>query len=463
MSKAGSLKEIASLFVDVQPGERLKTSLMFTWLFLFICCYYVLRPVRRGLVLEGLGNDYMPFVYVGTALVTGVVVWFYSKFAHLPRKRLIGTIYGIFFVNLLAWWQVFKYESAVASGIFWVWLDVFSIMGVTVFWIYANDLFKSNRAKSLFGILAAGGGLGAVLGSTLTSTLVTTLGSTNMLLVAAGIVAATLGIFLVLEKVNESAPVVKKPALEAEQSDMSKLGTMVSVIVGNRLLLFLVLVVAFERVVPDMVQFIYNDILRHMATGRDAIAALDADLEKWRGICEFAIELFVVSAVLKRFGTTFSLTSSGGIIFLGLIGFVFFPNPFLIIAIFHSDEAIRHSWFKAAKELTYTVTSRDVLYSVKPVIEMFCYRFARGLAGLGIFVVNTIFGLGTMGVLGLGCAAALGWFYCGFQLSREYRRLEQVELAKEGGGNGGNGSSGGKADGGVKNLDATKTLVAGKA
>ncbi len=429
MSKAVSLKEVVNLFLDVQPGERLKTSLMFTWLFLFICVYYVLRPIRRGLVLDGLGNEYMPLVYIGTALITGVVVWFYSKFAHLPRKKLIGTIYGIFFVNLIAWWQIFKFESAVASGVFWVWLDVFSIMGVTLFWMYANDLFKSGRAKSLFGILAAGGGLGAVLGSSLTSALVKGLGATNMLLVAAGIVAATLAIFLVLERVNDNAPPPRKPAVDAEQCDMSKMSTMVSVIVNNRLLLFLVLLVAFERVVPDMVQFIYNDILRHMATGRDAIAALDADLEKWRGICEFGVELFVVSAVLKRFGTAFSLTSSAGVILLGLIAFAFFPNPFLIIAIFHSDEAIRHSWFKAAKELTYTVTSREVLYSVKPVIEMFCYRFARGLAGLGIFVVNTIFGLGTMGVLGLGCAAALGWFYCGFQLSREYRRLELAAQA----------------------------------
>lgn len=431
MSKAVGLKEVVSLFVDIQPGERLKTSLMFTWLFLFICVYYILRPIRRGLVLDGLGNEYMPFVYVGTALVTGVVVWFYSKFAHLPRKKLIGTIYGIFFVNLIAWWQIFKFESAIASGAFWVWIDVFSIMGVTLFWMYANDLFKSNRAKSLFGVLAAGGGLGAVLGSSLTSALVKGLGSTNMILVAAGIVAVTLAIFLVIEKVNDQAPPAKKPAVEAEQCDMSNLGTMVCVIMNNRLLLFLVLLVAFERIMPDMVQFVYNDVLRQMATGRDAIAALDADLEKWRGICEFGVELFVVSAVLKRFGTTFALTSSAGIILLGLIAFAFFPNPFLIIAIFHSDEAIRHSWFKAAKELTYTVTSRDVLYSVKPVIEMFCYRFARGLAGIGLYVVNTIFGLGMMGVLGLGCAAAVAWFYCGFQLSREYRRLELIAQTTE--------------------------------
>ena len=57
--------------MSVQKGERLITTLLSSWLFLFICTYYVLRPIRRGLVLDGLGNDAMPFIYMGTALITG--------------------------------------------------------------------------------------------------------------------------------------------------------------------------------------------------------------------------------------------------------------------------------------------------------------------------------------------------------------------------------------------------------
>lgn len=412
------------MFLNVRKGERLVTFLLSSWLFLFICTYYVLRPIRRGLVLDGLGNDAMPFIYIGTAAVTGVVVWIYSKFSRVPRKKLISSIYGIFLVNLLVWWQVFQHESKIASGIFWVWLDVFSIMGATLFWMYANDVCDSDKAKRLFGVVVAGAGLGAISGSSITAQLVGVLGTNNMLLVAAGIIAATIGIFLWLEKINDGQPSQRAVAPEFEKTETKGMGAVLSMIVRNKFLLFLMLCVAFERVTPDFVQFIYNDILKNLATGRDAIAAVDANLERWRGIVELVVELFLVSVVLRKLGTTFALTSSATTIVLGLIAFAVIPNPVIIMSIFHVDEGIRHAWFKAAKELTYTVTSRNVLYTVKPVIEMFCYRFARGAAGILILVVYSILHLGTAGVMVAGGACALAWAYCGWRLSREYQRLE---------------------------------------
>jgi AAA family ATP:ADP antiporter len=424
MSAKVSIKDYLNVFLNVQKGERLKVSLLFSWLFLFICVYYVLRPVRRGLILAGLGNDKMPFVYLGTALVTGLVVWIYSRFTHLPRKTLIGTIYAIFFVNLLAWWQAFQFESAITSGLFWIWLDVFSIMGVTLFWMYANDIFDSAGAKRLFGVVAAGGGLGAVLGSSITAALVKQMGATNMLLVAAGLVGLTLLIFLLLERIPQERAARRAGTLEIDERSMSAMGKIVSLVFSNKFLFFLTMVVCFERITPDLLQYLYHEVLHTLASGSADIAALDANLERWRGVFEFGVEMFLVSAIIQRFGTSFALTSSAAVILTSLVGFGIFPTPFLVLGAFHMDEGIRHSWFKAAKELTYTVTGRDLLYSVKPVIEMFFYRFSRGLAGLLIYAVNSLLGLGTGGIIGLGAATAGCWIYCGLRLSTEYKRLE---------------------------------------
>jgi AAA family ATP:ADP antiporter len=425
MSKHSHDKGFLDLFLSVQKGERTITSLLFLWLFLFICVYYILRPIRRGLFLSGLGNEYMPLVYIGTAVVVGLVVWLYSKFSKAPRKILISAVYGIFIVNLLAWWQIFKCESPLASGAFWVWVDVFSIMGVTLFWMYANDVCDSDKAKRLFGIVAAGGGLGAVLGSTITASLVGTIGTTNLLLVAAGIVALTLGLFHLLEALNKTKKVAERVAApEFEKAKVSSISGAFSLIFSNKFLLLLLFVVAFERVTPDMVQFLYNDLLKSMATGRDAIAAIDANLERWRGMVEFVVELFLVSAIVRKLGSGFCLSSSAGLIFAGITMFAIVPNPIILMAVFHGDEAMRHAWFKAAKELMYTVTSRDVLYNVKPVIEMFVYRMGRGIAGVIIFIVNNLLGLGAKGVMAAAGVCALAWLVCGWRLAKEYTRLE---------------------------------------
>lgn len=431
LAKGLELKELWLSIFSVPKGERCRTGLLFAWLFFFITTYYVLRPVRRGIVLDGLGNDNMCFVYVGTALVTGVTVWVYSKFAHLPRQVLIGTIYSIFLANLLAFYFLLPGGNSITSGAFWIWLDVFSIMGVTLFWMYANDVFDSVKARALFGIISAGGGLGAVLGSSITASLVKVLGTYNMLLVAAALIAVTMAIFLCLEKWNLKNPVRRSSKMEVKKADLSEMTEVFKVIASKKFLLCLTCLVCFERITPDLIQFLYNDVLHHMAQGRDALTFLDATLERNRGICEFLVELFLVSFILKKLGTGFCLTSSAAAIFFAVVAFALLGNPLIIVTVFHLDEGMRHAWFKSAKELTYTVTSRDVLYNVKPVIEMFFYRFSRGFAGVAIYLVNNVLHLGAGGVMVLCAACALTWIWAGLSLTREFSRLEETRREEE--------------------------------
>jgi ATP/ADP translocase len=118
MAKNLGAKELLQGLFSVPKEERQRASLLFGWLFLFITTYYVLRPVRRGIVLDGLGNDNMCFVYMGTALVTGLTVYIYSRFAHLPRRVLIGTIYSVFFLNLLGFYFALPGGGSLMAGVF---------------------------------------------------------------------------------------------------------------------------------------------------------------------------------------------------------------------------------------------------------------------------------------------------------------------------------------------------------
>ena len=88
------------------------------------------------------------------------------------------------------------------------------------------------------------------------------------------------------------------------------------------------------------------------------------------------------------------------------------------------EEGQRHTWFKAAKETSYTVTTRDVIYKVKAYIEMFFYRLSRGVAGVILLVITTFLGLGTTAVAIAAVPLALIWLYCTWNMGREYERLE---------------------------------------
>lgn len=428
MAKVESAGALMKSFFSVQRGERLIVTLLFLWFALFISSYYIMRGVRRGLVIENLGADSLPVIYMGAPVVLALVVWIYSHFAHVPRKKLISSILVIFFLNLALWWWVLGQEVAWAAGVFWIWLDAYSIIGVTIFWMYSNDVFSSDSAKRLFGIIGAGGGLGAIVGSFITASLVETVGSVNMILFAAAMILATLVAFLLAERLTKGRS--GRKAKTTEQADLAGLRGVLKTIFSTRFLFFLLGLVVFERMLPVFVDFIYSTTLEGLATGADQIAALDATLETWRSFGELFIQFFVTAAILRFFGPRFALLSLAAIYAVGTIAYVVVPAVIMALVLKHTEEGIRHTWFKAGKEVTYTVTSREVLYKVKPYIEMFFYRLAQGMAGLILLVLANVFDLG-LRVVALVALIAAGFFaYSGWRLTAEFSRLEEEAEAE---------------------------------
>ena len=75
------------------------------YFFLLVAAQYLIKPARNALFLEGLGADRLPYVYIGTALATWVVMILYVRMA--PRTSLVPLFRGtlVFLsVNLLAFW-----------------------------------------------------------------------------------------------------------------------------------------------------------------------------------------------------------------------------------------------------------------------------------------------------------------------------------------------------------------------
>ena len=103
---------------------------------------------------------------------------------------LVSTI--LFFVfNILLFWGGFTY--AISNGVsfvwlgraFFVWLSVFNLFVVSVFWSFMADIYTREQGRRLFGVITAGGSVGALLGGMATSALVTTIGFQNLMPISA--------------------------------------------------------------------------------------------------------------------------------------------------------------------------------------------------------------------------------------------------------------------------------------
>jgi len=79
--------------------------------------------------------------------------------------------------------------GAVAAAVFYVFVDIFSVVLVEQFWSLTNTVYTSEQGKRWYGLIAAGGLFGGVAGGALSWLWIkhTGLETADLLLVAAGI------------------------------------------------------------------------------------------------------------------------------------------------------------------------------------------------------------------------------------------------------------------------------------
>jgi AAA family ATP:ADP antiporter len=179
---------LLSRLADIRGVELAAVCWSFLYFFCLLCGYYVLRPVRDEMGIQaGLGN--LPWLFTATfvAMLAAIPVfgWVSSRF---PRRHFLPYVYLFFAANLLIFFVLFKQQIALAATTkaFFVWVSVFNLFVISVFWSFMADLYRTEQARRLYGLIAAGGSAGAVTGPALTTVLALPLGPVNLLLVSVG-------------------------------------------------------------------------------------------------------------------------------------------------------------------------------------------------------------------------------------------------------------------------------------
>jgi len=187
------------IFSDSINGLELKFNkkalMAFMYFFLIVTAYYLIKPVRSSLVITHLGSDHLPYLYILTAIILGGLVAGYKHLAHrIKPLELMKAILGTLAIQLLVFRWAVASPFGWVSGLFYLWVSMFSVVAVTQFWMVADDLFNPAEAKQLFGFIGAGGIAGGITGGILVSVLVRWIQSEDLLIVS----AAVLGICMVL-------------------------------------------------------------------------------------------------------------------------------------------------------------------------------------------------------------------------------------------------------------------------
>ncbi|MEQ1794372.1 MAG: MFS transporter, partial [Nitrospira sp.] len=175
-------------WVKVEPEERVPLCWSFFYFFCLLCGYYMLRPVRDEMAIEG-GVQHLPWMMTGTFLTLLIATPLFGFLsARLPRARLMLSVYAFFISHLVLFFAAMTaqwHPEWMARG-FFIWLSVFNLFVVSVFWSFMADVFAPAQGVRLFGVIAAGGSTGAIMGPVMTTGVTYLFPIPALMLVSAG-------------------------------------------------------------------------------------------------------------------------------------------------------------------------------------------------------------------------------------------------------------------------------------
>jgi AAA family ATP:ADP antiporter len=416
------LQNVLPSVIDAEPDEAVPVGWAFLYFFCLLCGYYILRPVRDEMAIEG-GVQHLPWMMTATfvtlLLVTPLFGWLSAR---MPRYRLLLIVYTFFGLHLVLFFLAMMghVSSQWTARIFFVWLSVFNLFVVSVFWSVMADLFTPAQGARLFGVIAAGGSIGAMVGPLLTTGLTYLIPIPLLLLISVGFLIACGLCLYQLDRWAKALP----PRQISQQGEA--IGG--SIWAGVRLALsspYLLGICLYLFFLTTTATFLYLEQMRLVSEqipspeGRTRLFAL---IDLVVNVFTFLTQMIVTSRVISRFGLASALVvlPVATAIGFGVIGVM----PFLTVYIFFTivRRVGEYALAKPAREVLFTVVSREEKYKAKNFIDTAVSRGGDAATG---WIVNGVKALGvTAGQMAWALVPlALVWGWVGWFLARREEKL----------------------------------------
>ena len=189
------MRRLLRPIVELREGETATAVLMFTYSFLAMTSYNIVKPATRSTFISGLGADNLPWVQLVAGILIGFIMQGYSRAIGLVPRRWAIPVTQLACVGLLlALWLPLSAKQEWASVAFYVLGLILGILLISQFWTLANGIYDPRQAKRLFGFVGGGVMLGGMTGSGLTALIIESIGTNALLLVSAGALVACMTI-----------------------------------------------------------------------------------------------------------------------------------------------------------------------------------------------------------------------------------------------------------------------------
>jgi len=426
------LKTLLGKFIDVRDETEVKGTLWATaYGFCILFSYYILRAVRDEISSADRGNLQILWTVVFLVMLVAVPTysWINSRMA---RARFVPLANRFFIACLIAFWAslVFLPEAARPwiDRVFYVWTSVFALFVVTVFWGFVADCFNSSQGKRLFAFIAVGASVGGIAGSGVTSVLAGQVPTFSLLLIAC----------VPLELASQCSGVlsrrfatgnVRTPG-EAEKPVGGTAWSGMRVVARSPYLIGIASFILLMTFASTVLYFQQATVVAEAFTDRGVRTAFFAKVDLAVNVLTIFFQIYLTSRVVRWLGVGAALLTVPAIVTAGFVGLGLYPTLTVLVIVQIAYRAGRYGFTKPAREMLWTVTSREEKYKSKPFLDAAIYRGGDLVSGW-IYTGLAAAGL-TVGAIALVAApVAAVWAILGLRLGIRRDQMAEEEEAGE--------------------------------
>ena len=441
---------LRALVPDVRPGEGRTALALFGAVFLVMCAYYLVKPLREGWIaisaVAGLSRlEIRAYSSLAQAVLLAAAVAGYARVAaRWPRHVLVTRTSLACVATLVVFWllQPGVVVAAVpGAGIaFYLWVGMFGVFIVAQLWAFATDLYADERGRRLLPLIAIGGTAGAAAGSALHGLLAAAgpAGARAALLVA----VLPLALSVVLVRAADGADAARERPRPARAADRGRArgrgaGHGFVLAAGMLALLFSWATTNGENLLFHVVQ---------EAVARDAAAAglgaaaarvhtqaatnaFYGDLYLWTNLAALAAQALAASRLLRHRGLAVTLLALPVLALLASAALVLAPALAIVKWMKVAERATDYSLNQTARHALWLPVAADVKYESKPTVDGVFVRAGDGFAALTVLAGGALGGVSTAALVGMNAGLVVLWVITALVLIREHRRLLALAAA----------------------------------
>ncbi len=421
-----SLRETIHSLTGAEPDEVPPVCWSFLYFFCLLCGYYLLRPVRDEMAIEG-GVRHLPWMMTGTFLTLLLVTPFFGYLsARVPRYRLLLTVYAFFGLNLLAFFLLLTNHVAPhwIARAFFVWLSVFNLFVVSVFWSFMADLFTPEQGNRLFAVIAAGGSTGAMVGPLMTTALTYVVPVPVLMLVSTAFLGAS---GFCIHRLDQWT--LYRGGHRHERQGEPLGGSMWA---GIRLALsspYLLGICGYLFLLTATATFLYLEqtkLVGELVPTPEGRTRLFAIVDLTVNVITFLTQLFITGQMIARFGLASAIIflPLASVMGFGVIGLVPVLVAFILFTIVR--RVGEYALAKPAREILFTVLNREEKYKAKNFIDTTVSRGGDAATG---WIVNGVKALGVSAsqIAWILVPLACLWAWLGWSLAKQEERMRRQE------------------------------------